>query len=320
MLSCCKLKIVENIPVYWAAVVQAAPVLFNKMLTLEKIQTLARQAARQEQASLVLFPEVFIPGYPRGLIFGTRVGGRSPEGREMFLSYWQNAIEVPGPECAELAALAKEIKAWLVIGVTEKDKLSDTLYCTLLYFSPEGLLVHKHRKLKPTAAERILWGEGDGTDLNVLDTTLGKIGGLICWENYMPLARTALYQQGIEVYLAPTADCRNSWLASLEHIACEGRCYVLGCNQILTAELYPESLRNTLDAEHASLPSTGGSVIYSPLGKVLAGPLFDREGILAAEIDHREIVKAKMDFDVIGHYARNDVFELNWKGRPAKGN
>lgn len=308
----------ENIPVYHASVIQAAPVFFNKAQTIDKIQTLARQAAQQEKSGLILFPEVFIPGYPRGLIFGTRVGGRSAEGREMFLSYWQNAIEVPGPECSQLASLAKEINAWLVIGVTEKDKISDTLYCTLLYFSPQGMLALKHRKLKPTAAERILWGEGDGTDLNVLDTPIGKLGGLICWENYMPLARTALYQQGIEIYLAPTADCRNSWLASLEHIACEGRCFVLGCNQILKAELYPESLRNTLDIAHSSLPSTGGSVIFSPLGKVLAGPLFDNEGILTAEIDHREIVKAKIDFDVIGHYARNDVFDLIWKRQTLK--
>jgi nitrilase len=297
-----------------AAVVQAAPVFFDKAKTVDKIKTLVGQASK-EKASLILFPEVFIPGYPRGLIFGTTVGGRSPEGREMFLRYWENSIVVPGPETDLLARAAKEAKAYVVIGVTEKDKISDTLYCTLLYFSPEGNLIHKHRKLKPTAAERILWGEGDGSDLNVLDTSIGKLGGLICWENYMPLARTALYQQGIEIYVAPTADCRGTWQSSLEHIACEGRCFVLGCNQILTSEHYPEDLKSQLSTANLSLPSTGGSCIISPLGKRLAGPLYDQEGILTAEIDHREIIKAKMDFDVIGHYARPDVFELRVKGK-----
>ena len=297
-----------------AAVVQAAPVFFDKTKTVDKIQTLVDQASK-EKASLILFPEVFIPGYPRGLIFGTTVGGRSPEGREMFLRYWENSIVVPGPETDLLARAAKEAKAYVVIGVTEKDKISDTLYCTLLYFSPEGNLIHKHRKLKPTAAERILWGEEDGSDLNVLDTSVGKLGGLICWENYMPLARTTLYQQGIEIYVAPTADCRGTWQSSLEHIACEGRCFVLGCNQILTSEHYPEDLKSQLSTANLSLPSTGGSCIISPLGKRLAGPLYDQEGILTAEIDHREIIKAKMDFDVIGHYARPDVFELRVKGK-----
>ncbi len=303
----------ETPTVFTAAVVQAAPIFFNKAQTVDKIQTLVTQAAK-EKASLILFPEVFIPGYPRGLIFGTTVGGRTPEGRELFLRYWENAIQVPGPETEIIARAAKQAKAWLVIGVTEKDKISDTLYCTLLYFSPAGQLLHKHRKLKPTAAERIIWGEGDGTDLNVLDTPIGKVGGLICWENYMPLARTALYQQGIEIYLAPTADCRGTWQSTLEHIACEGRCFVLGCNQYLTREHYPEDLKTGLSETHPSLPSSGGSCIVSPLGKRLAGPLYDQEGIITAVIDHREIIKAKMDFDPIGHYARPDVFELKVKG------
>ena len=162
---------------------------------------LIRQTAR-ERAQLILFPEVFIPGYLRGLIFGTTVGSRTPEGRELFLRYWQNSMEVPGPETKQLAAWAKEAGAWVVTGVTERDQVSDTLYCALLYFSPDGQLARKHRKLKPTAAERIVWGEGDGRDLHVVDTPFGKLGGLICWENYMPLARMALYQQGIDVYVA----------------------------------------------------------------------------------------------------------------------
>ena len=297
---------------FLASVIQASPVFFDKAKTVEKIGDLIHQAVR-EKSQLIVFPEVFIPGYPRGLIFGTTIGGRTQDGRDLFLKYWENAIEVPGKETVQIGAWAKEAKAYVVIGVTEKDTISDTLYCSLLYFSPEGALIHRHRKIKPTAAERIIWGEGDGSDLNVLNTSLGKMGGLICWENYMPLARVSLYEQGIEIYLAPTADCRDSWQATLTHIACEGRCFVLGCNQYLTREHYPPELQKLLDPSSASLPSTGGSVIINPLGKVIAGPLFDKEGILTTEIDHREIIKAKMDFDVIGHYSRADVFAFEWK-------
>ena len=297
---------------FLASVVQAAPVFFDKGKTVQKIGDLIKDASKNK-SQLILFPEVLIPGYPRGLIFGTSVGGRTPEGRELFLKYWENSIEVPGKETELIARWAKEAKAYVVVGVTEKDKVSDTLYCSLLYFSPEGQLAHRHRKIKPTAAERIIWGEGDGSDLNVLDTSLGKIGGLICWENYMPLARMALYQQGIEIYLAPTADCRDSWQATLNHIACEGRCFVLGCNQYLTKHHYPPDLQKLLVSDHPSLPSTGGSVIFNPLGKIIAGPIYNQEGIISAEIDHREIIKAKMDFDVIGHYTRPDVFSFEWR-------
>jgi len=264
---------------YKAAVVQAAPILLDKQKTIDKIGQLVREAA-SKKAELILFPEVIIPGYPRGLSFGTVVGSRSEEGRDLF--------------------------------VTEKDTVSDTLYCTLIYFSNKGEYLGKHRKIKPTAAERIIWGEGDGKDLTVYDTTHGKIGGLICWENYMPLARMALYQQGLEIYLAPTADCRQSWQATMEHIAVESRCYVLGCNQFVTKNQYPQELQKEIENQSSPLCS-GGSVIISPLGKVLAGPLFNEEGILYADIDHREIIKSKMDFDVIGHYNRPDIFEFRVK-------
>lgn len=296
---------------YKAAVVQAAPVLFDKAKTINKIGRLVEEAAAKG-AELIVFPEVFIPGYPRGLSFGTVVGSRSAEGRQLFLEYWKNAIEVPGPETEILGKFAKNAKAIVAIGVTERDSTSDTLYCTLIYFSKEGELIGKHRKIKPTAAERILWGEGDGQDLTVHKTELGSIGGLVCWENYMPLARTALYQQGIEVYLAPTADCRDSWQSTLSHIACEGRCYVLGCNQYVTKDQYPESLQKEL-GNQPDLMCSGGSAIVSPMGNVIAGPLFGKEGILYTDISHNEVVKAKMDFDVIGHYARPDIFEFKVK-------
>ena len=293
------------------AVVQASPILFDKQKTIEKIGDLIRDVA-QQKSNIILFPEVFIPGYPRGLSFGTVVGNRSAEGRELFLKYWENAIEIPGKDTELLGKFAKEAKSYLVIGVTEKDTISDTLYCSLLYFDPSGELLGKHRKLKPTAAERIVWGEGDGRDLNVYETPFGKIGGLICWENYMPLARMALYQQGIDIYLAPTADSRDSWQATLTHIACEARCYVLGCNQFVTKNNYPEFLIDEIKNQ-PTVMCRGGSSIISPLGKVLAGPLFDTEGILYAELAPGEIIKAKMDFDVIGHYARPDVFDFKLK-------
>jgi nitrilase len=194
-----------------------------------------------------------------------------------------------------------------------------TLYCTTLYFGPDGRLLGKHRKLKPTGAERLIWGEGDGSTLTVLATPHGKVGGLICWENYMPLARMAMYAQGVEIYLAPTADSRDTWQATMQHIACEGRCFVLGCNQFVTPEMYPAELL-ALDnvAEPQALACRGGSVIVSPLGEVLAGPLYDQEGILCADLDLAEVARGKLDFDVVGHYARPDVFQLVINDKPAR--
>jgi nitrilase len=308
----------ENFPKVRAAVVQAAPVLFDREASVEKACRLTREAAAQG-AQLVLFPETFIPAYPRGLTFGAVVGNRSAEGRRTWQTYWANAVDVPSPATDRLAAAAREAGVYLAVGVTERDAQysGGTLYCTLLYFSPEGKLIGRHRKLKPTASERLIWGDGDGSTLAVLDTALGKMGGLICWENYMPLARMALYGKGVQLYLAPTADARDSWQATLQHIACEGRCFVLGCNQYVTKSMYPTDLIGIEELEH--LPEEmcrGGSVIISPFGKVLAGPLFGQEGILCAELDMAEIAQGKYDFDVTGHYARPDVFQLAINERP----
>lgn len=293
------------------AVVQASPVLFDLEASLAKTERLVEEAAANG-AQLVLFPEVFLSGYPRGLGFGTVVGSRQPQGREDWLLYYQHALEVPGPAADYLGEIARKFRVWLVIGVTERSQSGGTLYCSLLYYSPEGKLVQKHRKLKPTAAERIIWGEGDGSDLQAVDTPFGKIGGLICWENYMPLARLNLYQQGVEIYLAPTADQRDSWIASMQHIACEGRCYVLSCNQMVRKEEYPERFQEELK-DQPEIMSRGGSMIVSPLGELLAGPLFDAEGILYADLDRNEVIKSKLDFDAVGHYHRSDVFSFQWK-------
>ncbi len=290
------------------AVVQASSQLFDLEGCLQKASKFILEA-RQNGAQLVLFPEAFIPAYPRGLSFGTVVGSRSSEGRKTWQRYWENCIEIPGPATERLCALAREAGIWLVMGVIERASLGGTLYCTLLYIDPEGEIRGKHRKLKPTAAERIIWGEGDGSDLEVIAMEAGRLGGLICWENYMPEARMALYQQGVDIYMAPTADQRDTWQASMKHIACEGRCFVLGCNQYVTRDMYP---RDILELEKLhELPEVlcrGGSVIISPLGEVLAGPLWDREGILYSELDMKAISMGKMDFDAIGHYRKTGLF------------
>lgn len=312
------MKTNENFQKLTVAVIQAAPVLFDREASVEKACRLTHEAAAQG-AKLVLFPEAFIPAYPRGLSFGAVVGSRSQEGRLTWQTYWANAVDIPSPTTEALGAAARQANVYLAIGVIERDSQfsGGTLYCTLLYFNPEGQLIGKHRKLKPTASERLIWGEGDGSTLTVLDTEFGKVGGLICWENYMPLARMAMYGKGVEIYLAPTADSRDSWQASLQHIACEGRCFVLGCNQYVTKSMYPADL-NGLE-ELTSQPEEmcrGGSVIISPLGKILAGPLYDEEGTLFAELDMAEIAQSKYDFDVTGHYARPDVFQLIINEKP----
>ena len=294
------------------AVVQASSILFNCEATIEKTCRLILEAARQD-AKLILFPEAFIPAYPRGLSFGAVVGSRSSSGRRTWQRYWENAIDVPGPAIESIGETVREAGVYLAIGVIERDTQfsQGTLYCTLLYFSPDGELLGKHRKLKPTGSERLIWGEGDGSTLTVLDTEVGKIGGLICWENYMPLARMAMYSKGVEIYLAPTADARDSWQYTLRHIACEGRCFVLGCNQFLTKEMYPDDLEDLDELDqHPDVMCRGGSVIISPFGDVLAGPLYDKEGMLFADLDLNEVVRGKYDFDVVGHYARPDVFQL----------
>ena len=295
--------------------VQATPVIFNKKKTLEKAADLIKQAA-SENVKLLVFPESFIPAYPAGLGFGTVVGSRTEAGRDQFREYWDNSVAVPGPETKRLSELAREYNTYIVMGVTERDTISKTLYCTLLYFSPNSGLMGKHRKLKPTAAERLVWGDGDSTTLSTFDTEIGKIGGLICWENYMPLARMAMYQKGVEIYVAPTADARDSWNSTMIHIAREGRCYVIGCNQLIKKSDYPDHLRDHLADDRPELLSRGGSVIVSPMGDVLAGPLYGEEGLLTADANMEELVRSKMDFDVIGHYSREDVFDFQIPGQP----
>ncbi len=300
------------------AVVQAASVIMDREATITKAVRLIGEAAAGG-AKLVVFPEAFVSAYPRGLSFGVVIGQRSAEGRRLFARYHASAIVVPGAETARLGAAAREAGVYVAIGVIERDDHTGTLYCTLLYFGPDGTLLGKHRKLKPTAAERLVWGEGDGSTLPVVETPFGRVGGLICWENYMPLARTAMYAKGVELYLAPTADARNAWQATIQHIALEGRCFVLSCNQYVTKSMYPLDLGPEALTDLEQQPEEmcrGGSAIISPLGEYLAGPLYGSEGILYADLDLDAIAGAKFDFDPIGHYARPDVFTLTVDERP----
>ncbi|MEN0003247.1 MAG: carbon-nitrogen hydrolase family protein [Bacteroidota bacterium] len=280
------------------AVVQATPILFDSYATLELVDAWV-EMAQSDGAALVLFPETFLSGYPRGFQFGAVVGSRSEQGRYEWQAYYESAIEVPGPCTEHLSDLARITNMYIAIGVTERK--GGSLYCSLLYFSPSAGLIHVHRKMKPTGTERIVWAEGDGRDLQCLRTHLGRIGGLICWENYMPLARMHLYEQQIQLYLAPTADARPTWVASMQHIACEGRCFVLSSNQFMRKADYPAEFQYTL--HHLPDPiCNGGSVIVSPLGEILAGPLWGEEGLLTAEIDLSATIRAKLDFDAVGHY------------------
>ena len=203
----------------------------------------------------------------------------------------------------------------MVIGVTEKESTNGSLYCSMLYISPTDGLLGVHRKIKPTGTERIVWGEASGESLVTFKTEIGKIGGLICWENYMPLARMAMYKKGIEIYIAPTADSRKEWTSTMQHIALEGRCFVLGCNQYYTKSMYPDKYQSLVKDEPENI-CPGGSVIVSPMGKIIAGPLFGKPGALFAELDLEDINLSKLDFDVIGHYSRNDIFTFDTLNQP----
>jgi nitrilase len=288
------------------AVVQAASVVFDRAGTMAKVKSLAARAA-EGGARLVLFPEAFVSGYPRGISFGTVIGNRTDEGRELFRRYWESSIDVPGPAVDELAGLASELDLHLVVGVIERE--GGTLYCTALFFSPGGYL-GKHRKVMPTAAERLVWGFGDASTLPVFDTPLGRVGAVICWENYMPLLRMAMYSKGVEIYCIPTADGRETWLSTVRHIALEGRCFVLSANQFARLSDFPADIKNDLAVRPDDVLCTGGSCIVGPLGEVLAGPDFSGETILFADIDLADVARAKYDLDVVGHYARPDLFRL----------
>jgi nitrilase len=296
-------------------VVQAAPVMFDTQRSLQKLADLTADAAKRG-AGLVVFPEAFIAGYPKGHDFGTCIGMRSNAGRDEFGRLFASAIDVPGNATQFLGTIARDNAVHLVVGAIEKE--GGTLYCTALLFAPDGRLLGKHRKLMPTAMERVIWGTGDGSTLPVVQTDIGKIGAVICWENYMPLLRTAMYAKGIELYCAITVDDRDTWLPTVTHIAVEGRCFVLSACQVLRrGDLPGDYPTDRFPAAQQTL-IRGGSCIIGPLGQLLAGPKFGEECILTAELDLADLPRAKFDFDVVGHYARPDVFHLEVNERPMK--
>ena len=299
------------------SIVQDSPILFDLEKTMDKTIQLTREAA-SKGSKLVVFPESFIPCYPRGLTFGMTIGSRTKEAREDYRRYFENSVAVPGPEIDQLAELTKELQIYLSIGVTEKNGqgLDGTLYCTNLFFGPDGYL-GRHRKLKPTAGERVIWGEDDGSTITVVDTPYGKMGSLICWENYMPLARMAMYLKGVNLYIVPTADQREVYQSTLRHIAFEGRCFVLMSNQYVEKSMYPTDLKYYKDLENEpEVMSRGGSCIINPYGEYVAGPLFDKAGIITAEIDLDMIVESKFDWDPVGHYNRPDIFDFKINEKP----
>jgi len=296
--------------------IQDNPIFFDKEKTIDKIENVTRQYVK-EGCELIVFPESFIPGYPRGFLFGATIGSRSDEGRNLYLEYYNNSIDLQSDDLKRLEQLSKSQNVYLVIGITEKENTTGSLYCSMIYISPSGGLLGVHRKIKPTGTERIIWSEASGDSLVTFETKIGKLGGLICWENYMPLARMAMYKKGVEIYIAPTADSREEWTATMKHIALEGRCFVLGCNQYFTKSMYPQKYQSLVNDEQENM-CPGGSLIVSPHGKVLAGPLFDKSEALIAELDLDEINKSKLDFDVIGHYARNDIFRFDVLNQPER--
>ena len=289
------------------AAVQAAAVPFDTEACVDKAVRLIGEAAATG-AKVILFPEAFIPGYPKGLHYGLVVGARDAAGREEFRIYLDAAIEVPGLQTHRLGEAAAAHGSYVVIGVIEREL--GTCYCTVLFFAPDGRLLGKHRKLMPTALERMIWGFGDGSTLTVVESPYGRIGSVICWENYMPMLRMAMYSKNVALYCAPTADDRDTWLSSMQHIALEGRCFVLTACQFIRKKDFPDTVRVSLGDSPDAVLMRGGSAIINPLGKVLAGPHFQGETILTAVLDLNDIGRGKFDFDVAGHYSRPDVFQL----------
>ena len=291
-----------------AAVAQTSSVLLDTPATVQRALGLMADAARAG-AELLVFPEAFIGGYPKGADFHIYLGGRTPQGRAEFKRYHDAAVSMDGPEIALLAEAAGRHRLHVVVGIIERD--GGTLYCTAVYLGADGRILGKHRKLMPTALERLVWGFGDGSTLAAVDTPWGKLGAVICWENYMPMLRMAMYRQRVAIYCAPTADDRPTWQSTMQHIALEGRCFVLSACQHLRRSQFPaEQMHNRLPEAPDTVLMRGGSVIIDPLGKVLAGPVYDEDALLTAELDLSLIPMSQMDFDVVGHYARPDVFSL----------
>jgi len=292
------------------ACVQAEPVILDRERTLDKLEALAAESARNG-AELVVFPETFVPVYPSSLWAKAFAGWQNDGAKETFARLAQNSIAIGSPSEQRLAACARELGIWLVTGVNEVEpERPGTIYNALLYHAPDGTLALHHRKLVPTNHERLIWGQGDGRGLHAVETGFGRLGGLVCWENYMPLARFALYESGVEIYVASTADDGEEWQATLVHIARESRAYVVSPCAFQRASAYPDDFPLRAELDGAGVLGRGGSAILAPDGSYLAGPLYDEEGILYAELDPARLLAERQRFDPVGHYHRPDVLRL----------
>lgn len=291
------------------AVVQAAPVMFDKTACIEKALKLINECTANG-AELIVFPELFIPGYPYGMTFGFRVGSRNADGRKDWKAYYDNSILANGPEMQQLIEKAKEQGIYLSIGYSERDAVTGTLYNSNMMIAPDGTAMN-HRKLKPTGSERVVWGDADRDYFPVMETPWGPMGNLICWESYMPLARVALYQKGISLYISPNTNDNPEWQDTIRHIAIEGHCYFINCDMFFTRADYPKTA--SAGEEIAKLPEIacrGGSCVVDPFGHVVSDTIWDHEGIIYAELDMQKVPASKMEHDVCGHYARPDVLKL----------
>ncbi|HEY2073949.1 MAG TPA: carbon-nitrogen hydrolase family protein [Gaiellaceae bacterium] len=292
------------------ACVQAEPVILDRERTIDRLESLAAEAAGQG-AELVVFPETFVPVYPSSRWAKAFAGWQNAGAKETFARLAQNSVAVGSPSEQRLAACARELGIWLVTGVNEVEtERPGTIYNALLYHAPDGSLALHHRKLVPTNHERLVWGQGDGRGLNAVETGFGRLGGLVCWENYMPLARFALYESGVEIYVASTADDSDAWQSTLVHIARESRSYVVSPSAFQRASSYPDDFPLAAELDGAGVLGRGGSAILAPDGSYLAGPLYDEEGILYAELDPSALLAERQRFDPVGHYSRPDVLRL----------
>ena len=292
------------------ACVQAEPVVLDREATIDKLAALTAEAAGNG-AELVVFPETFVSVYPSSTWAGALAGWADSRAKAAFARLVESAVDVPGPAADRLGGVAREHGVWLVTGANVKDsRRNGTVYNALLYHAPDGSLALEHRKLVPTNHERLVWGQGDGGGLRALETPIGRLGGLICWENYMPLARFSLYESGVEIYLASTADDGDEWQSTLVHIARESRAFVVAPGHFQRAAAYPEDfpLRELLAGK--DVIGRGGSAILAPDGSYLAGPLYDEEGILYADLDPARLREERQRFDAAGHYHRPDVLRL----------
>jgi nitrilase len=305
-------------PALRVAAVQAAYVLMDQAATIDRVAGLAAAAAR-EGAQLVVFPEVFVPGTP--IWIDTQLIWEGDE--DWFGLLAENAVVIGGPASERLAAIAAQHQVWLVAGVNEREQHGATIYNTVLYFSPEGVLAGRHRKLMPTGSERTVWGMGDGSTLRVVDTGLARIGGLTCWENYMPLARFHMYAQGVDLWIAPTLAVGDGWVATMQHLARENRMFVVGVNPVLHVDQIPAGFpgRDHLFApgyleDNGPWLEEGNTVVVAPNGTVIAGPVREREETLVVDLDLRAVTAGRRHMDPAGHYNRPDVFRLHTDTSP----